>query len=65
MAKHRAWFRVVTAGGEKSEPMSRAAAELVVARTGGKVVACLPPTLPEKKEQLALFGATDKAKGLH
>ena len=51
MAKHAPWYRVVTASGEKSEPMSKAAAELVVQRTGGRLVACgsmvacVPPTV--------------------
>lgn len=47
MAKHAPWYRVVTASGEKSEPMSKAAAELVVQRTGGRMVACVPPTVKQ------------------
>lgn len=62
MAKHQPWYRVVTEHGE-SDPMSRAVAELVIARTGGKIVPCLPPNLEKKKaEQLPLF---EKPKGLH
>ena len=64
MAKHAPWYRVVTASGEKSEPMSRAAAELVVQRTGGRLVACVPPTV-KKGEQGSLPCLDAKAKGLH
>lgn len=64
MAKHRAWFRVVNGAGE-SAAMSRADADAYRLVHGGRVVACLPPTLATKEQQTTLDLGDAKPKGLH